>query len=152
MEIRKSGAAEIARWMALTKAVREFFPGLESPAGLRAHEEAVLRYMAAGRALGAWDEAGLAGMLLYTAEPPSLDFLAVRPDARRRGAAEALVRAMDRALGGAETVTLMTHPAGVPGGEAARAFYRKMGFEEGPLTEAFGAPVQVFVRRRRDPR
>lgn len=35
-----------------------------------------------------------------------------------------------------------------PEGIAARAFYRKMGFEEGRLTGEFGAPVQEFVLRR----
>ena len=37
---------------------------------------------------------------------------------------------------------------GAPAGIAARAFYKRLGFTEGKLTEEFGSPVQEFVLKR----
>lgn len=43
---------------------------------------------------------------------------------------------------------MTTYREGVPEGIAARAFYRRLGFAEGRLTEEFGSPVQEFVLHR----
>ncbi len=147
MDVRWSGLEEIEAWMMLTEEVRAYFPGLETEEGMRAHRQTLLRYMKAGRALSCWMNGALAGVLLYTLSPGSLDFLAVRSRCRRCHAAETLIRAALEEIGPGE-VTVMTHRAGVPEGQAARTLYRKMGFEEGPVTEAFGAPVQVLYLRR----
>ena len=42
-------------------------------------------------------------------------------------------------------ITVTTYREGDPAGAAARAFYKKLGFAEGELTEEFGSPVQEFV-------
>lgn len=147
MDIRRSRPEEIGEWMALTREMRRDFPGLATEEGMAAHRQTVLPYMEAGRALSCWLDGTLAGVLLYTLAPGSLDFLAVRRCFRRRHVAERLVRMALEQIGPGN-VTVMTHPAGVPEGQAARAFYRRMGFEEGPVTEAFGAPVQILYLRR----
>lgn len=76
-----------------------------------------------------------------------LCFQAVDPAWRRR-IARGLVAAMLTCLPPERPVTVTTCRAGVPEGAAAWAFYRKMGFEEGRLSEEFGSPVQEFVLRR----
>lgn len=146
MDIHRSGSKEIGEWMALTREMHHDFPGLETEEVMAAHRRTVLQYMKAGRALSCWMDGTLAGVLLYTRVPGSLDFLAVRRYFRRRHAAERLVRTALKQIG-TGNVTVMTHPAGVPEGQAARSFYRRMGFEEGPVTEAFGAPVQILYLR-----
>lgn len=45
-------------------------------------------------------------------------------------------------------IVVTTYRADVPEGKAARAFYKRLGFAEGALTEEFGSPVQEFVWRR----
>lgn len=45
-------------------------------------------------------------------------------------------------------VVVTTYREGVPEGEAARAFYKRLGFSEGKLTEVFGSPVQEFRLKR----
>lgn len=47
-----------------------------------------------------------------------------------------------------KNVVVTTYREGVPQGIAARAFYKRMGFVEGRLTEEFGSPVQEFVLLR----
>ena len=42
-------------------------------------------------------------------------------------------------------ITVTTYREGNPNGIAARAFYKRLGFSEGKLTEEFGSPVQEFV-------
>ena len=135
MEIVRAQAGDVEGWMTLVEAVREGFPGLETPEAMREHRLAVLEFIARGEALCA-------------REPRMLCFLAVDPAWRRRHIAEGLLEAMLNCLPPEGPVKVTTYRAGVPEGIAARAFYRKMGFEEGLLTAEFGAPVQEFVLRR----
>ena len=45
-------------------------------------------------------------------------------------------------------ITVTTYREGDPNGIAARAFYKRLGFSEGGLTEEFGCPVQEFVLKK----
>ena len=45
-------------------------------------------------------------------------------------------------------IVVTTYREGVPEGIAARAFYKRLGFTEGELTEEFGSPVQEFILKR----
>ena len=47
-----------------------------------------------------------------------------------------------------EDIVVTTYREGAPEGVAARAFYKRLGFSEGRLTEEFGSPVQEFVLKR----
>ena len=51
-------------------------------------------------------------------------------------------------LDSSKDISVTTYRDGVPEGIAARAFYKRMGFVEGKLTEEFGSPVQEFVLKR----
>lgn len=76
-------------------------------------------------------------------------FLAVDPDFRRQKIAEQMVSQMLLYLDPQRDVTVTTYRDGVPEGIAARAFYQKMGFVPGRLTEEFGSPVQEFCMKRK---
>ena len=78
----------------------------------------------------------------------SMCFLAVDPEYRRRHIAEKMVSLMLAKTDPHRDITVTTFCEGVPEGTAARAFYRRLGFREGMLTEAFGSPVQQFVLKR----
>lgn len=45
-------------------------------------------------------------------------------------------------------ITVTTYREDDPNGQAARAFYKRLGFSEGKLTEEFGCPVQEFILKR----
>lgn len=77
-----------------------------------------------------------------------LCFLAVAPERRRMHVGEQLIAYMLTFLDPIRDVTVTTYRAGVSEGEAARAFYKRLGFSEGRLGEEFGAPVQEFILRR----
>ncbi len=45
-------------------------------------------------------------------------------------------------------ITVTTYRESDANGIAARAFYKRLGFSKGKLTEEFGYPVQEFVLKR----
>ena len=148
MEIALARASDIDRWMALVDQVKDAFPGLETEAALTEHRVTVLDFMRREGAICAKCDGKIVGALLFSREENMLCFLAVDPEYRRRHIAEKLVQMMLRHLDAERDVVVTTFREGVPEGSAARAFYRRMGFVEGKLTEEFGSPVQEFVLRR----
>ena len=148
MEIRLAAAGDIGGWMALVEQVKDGFPGLETREALEEHRNTVLAFMGRGEAICAAEGGELAGALLFSREAGMLCFLAVAPRCRRRHIAETMVKYMLTFLEPGREITVTTYREGVPEGAAARAFYKRLGFTEGALTEEFGSPVQEFRWRR----
>ena len=71
--------------------------------------------------------------------------LAVEPEHRREGIASILLRKALNELDARREITVSTFRENDEKGIAARAPYRKFGFQEGELTEEFGYPNQLFV-------
>ena len=142
--------ADAEAWMELVELVRDAFPGLPPDE----YRETLRRAIADGRALcakGARDAKGgetLLGVLLLSHRHNGIGFLAVRPQARGRGVASALLRRMLEILPADEDVEVTTYREGDPLGVAPRALYRRFGFEEGELVVRYGYPCQRFVLRR----
>ena len=148
VEISFAHPCDIDRWMALVDRVKAAFPGLETPEAMAEHRSTVLGFMERNAALCAKINGNIVGVLLFSREDRVLCFLAVDPGFRRRHIAEKLVRCMLTFLDANRDVVVTTYREGVPEWRAARAFYRRMGFVEGRLTEEFGSPVQEFVLKR----
>lgn len=77
-----------------------------------------------------------------------LCFLAVDPIYRRQHIARQMVDFMLTQMEDGKDITVTTYREGNPNGIAARAFYKRLGFSKGKLTEEFGSPVQEFVLKR----
>ena len=148
MEIGLGRAAEIDEWMGLVRRVRDNFPGLETEEALEAHRETVLAFMDGNAAIRAKSGGRMVGILLFARAEQMLCFLAVDPACRRQHIAEQMVTYMLTFLDPQKEVVVTTYREGAPEGAAARAFYKRMGFAEGRLTEEFGSPVQEFVLKR----
>ena len=148
MEIRLAGTGDTAGWLALVEQVRDSFPGLESREAMEEHRKTVLAFLARDEAICAVDGGRLVGALLFSKKAGMLCFLAVDPACRRRHIAEQMVTYMLTFLDPQKEVVVTTYREGAPEGAAARAFYKRMGFAEGRLTEEFGSPVQEFVLKR----
>ena len=67
---------------------------------------------------------------------------------KARHIGEAMIQFMLPLMNPNKDITVTTYREGVPEGIAARAFYQKLGFRPGRLTEEFGSPVQEFVLKR----
>ena len=148
MEILLVKNQDIDGWMNLVCKVKENFPGLETEEGFIEHRSTVLDFIHKASAICAKSDDKLVGALLFSKENNMLCFLAVDTKYRRQHIAEKMVNYMLTFLDYEKEVVVTTYREGVPEGEAARAFYKRLGFSEGKLTEVFGSPVQEFRLKR----
>lgn len=148
MQIRLAQIEDIDRWMELVEKVRSVFPGLETQEALLEYRATVLRFIEDCSAICAIDGIKLVGTLLFSAETNTLCFLAVDPLYRRQHIAQNMVLSMLERMNNMEDITVTTYHEGNPNGIAARAFYKRLGFCEGALTEKFGSSVQQFILKR----
>ena len=148
MIIQLGTEQDIDHWMNLVENVRDSFPGLETEEALNEHRNIVLDFMNRNSAICAKEEGKIVGILLFSNENSELCFLAVAAEYRRRHIAEKMLSYMFTKLDSSKDIFVTTYRDGVPEGIAARAFYKRMGFVEGKLTEEFGSPVQEFVLKR----
>ena len=148
MKIESGREPDIEMWMNLVNKVKSSFPGLETKAALDEHRQTVLTFMRAASAICAKTEEQIVGALLFSREENMLCFLAVDEQYRRQHIAENMVSYMLTLMEPGTDIVVTTYREGVPEGIAARAFYKRLGFAEGRLTEEFGSPVQEFVLKR----
>lgn len=148
MKIRLGNEGDIEGWMRLVEKVKQDFPGLETEKALAEHRNTVLDFMRRGSAVCAEEEGKIAGALLFSEKDGALCFLAVDPQERRRHIAGRMVEYMLTFMEPGKDVVVTTYREGVPEGIAARAFYKRLGFVEGRLTEEFGSPAQEFILPR----
>ena len=148
MKIQLAKPENIDAWMALVEQVRDAFPGLETAEAMAEHRATVLKFMQSSSAIWAVDAGRVIGTLLFSRENSVLCFLAVDPIYRRQHIARQMVDFMLTQMEDGKDITVTTYREGNPNGIAARAFYKRLGFSEGKLTEEFGSPVQEFVLKR----
>ena len=141
-------ACDIDNWMCLVNQVKDSFPGLETREALEEHRRTVLEFMGRDAAVCAKIDGRIVGTLLFSRDDHMLCFLAVDEVCRRQHIAENMVSYMLTLMEAGEDIVVTTYREGAPEGVAARAFYKRLGFVEGRLTEEFGSPVREFVLRR----
>ena len=141
-------ACDIDGWMNLVNQVKDSFPGLETRETLEEHRRTVLDFMSRDAAICAKINGRVVGTLLFSRKDHMLCFLAVDRACRRQHIAEKMVAYMLTLMDPEKDVVVTTYREGAPEGAAARAFYKRLGFVEGRLTEEFGSPVQEFVLKR----
>lgn len=150
MYIRKADKNDIENWMELVEKVKAVFPGLETDEALLEHKNTVLDFMEKGLALCAEEKGKISGILLFSAERGEICFLAVDKEERRKGVGKKLLYAALDKIPKDRNVSLITYCEGDYNGIAARAFYKKLGFEEGDVTEEFGSPAQEFILKSKN--
>lgn len=145
MIVKFAEQCDIDHWMDLVNKVKDNFPGLESTEALNVHKCTVLDFMSKASAICAKVDDQIVGTLLFSRDNNMLCFLAVDEDYRRQHVAENMIAYMLPFMNPEKEITVTTYREGVSEGIAARAFYKRLGFVEGNLTEEFGCPVQEFV-------
>lgn len=148
MNLELGRACDIDNWMHLVGQVKDSFPGLETREALEEHRRTVLKFMGRDAAVCAKIDGRIVGTLLFSREDHMLCFLAVDEKHRRQHIAGNMVAYMLSLMEPGTDIVVTTYREGAPEGVAARAFYRRLGFTEGRLTEEFGSPVQEFVLRQ----
>ena len=148
MNVELGKARDLDNWMDLVENVKDSFPGLETREALEEHRRTVLEFMGRDAAVCAKIDGRIVGTLLFSRADHMLCFLAVDEAYRRQHIAGNMVAYMLSLMEPGTDIMVTTYRAGVPEGVAARAFYKRLGFAEGRLTEEFGSPFQEFVLKR----
>jgi len=140
MIVQIAQAKDYAAWLRLAREVEDLFGPM---VGEEAFQQTLLKNLRRGTALCVCAQDGAAGVellggLFYSPKPPiyTISWLAVTQASRRLGIGQKLVIAfLGRVRPPAEVappmeVVVTTFSADTEGGEAARRFYVKLGFQE----------------------
>ena len=132
----------------MVEIIRDNFPGLETQEKLDDYRKTVEKNIDRRTAICALFGNMVIGILLFSEKHNMLSCMAVHPEFRRKHIAERMVNKMLKRLDHNRPVVVETFREEDEKGEAPRAFYKKMGFEEGELcwTEE-GYPIQKFYYR-----
>lgn len=133
--------ADVEDWMELVSLTIDGYPCLDKDD----YTANLHQYIADKRALILRD-AGLAvGMMGFSPDTGSIDFLAVHPQYRHLGITKLFLdKLADELLCGKE-ITLTTYRAGDKADTGWREEYRRLGFAERELLMEYGYPTQRFV-------
>ncbi len=134
MIVQTAQAEDYTAWLRLAREVEDLFGPM---VGEEAFQQTLLKNLRRGTALCVRDQDGavgadLLGGLFYSPNPPiyTISWLAVTQKYRQQRIGLKLVEAfLERVLPPAELV-VTTFSADMEGGEAARRFYLKLGFQE----------------------
>jgi GNAT superfamily N-acetyltransferase len=143
---------DILAWLDLTAEVEPLFgPMIDDPGFHRALRKSVARGTAfCVREAGGMPGVPLKGGLLFSPRPPqyTIGWLAVAREWRRCGVGRLLVKHALNLVARPAEVSVTTFGPGVEGGEAARAFYARLGFvpdeDAPPGIGSDGRPRQVY--------
>lgn len=131
-------------WMSLIQIVKDNFPGLET-------EEKQNNYMATAKknidrqtAICALFGNMVVGFILFSTKRNMLCHMAVHPEFRRMHIATRMFELMLEKMDKTHPVVVETFREEDEKGAAPRAFYIKMGFQEGEFTSFDGYPTQKF--------
>ena len=141
-EISYAALDDLPEWTEFISLVIDGFPCLEEVS----HLEQVKWYMEKGQVLLMRDAGTVIGAAAFSRQAGSIDLLAVHPQYRRRGVAEALLDfMMCNIFDKAGEISITTFREGDKADVGQRAEYKRLGFAEAELLVEFGYPTQRLV-------
>ncbi len=150
----KIGYAEpinLASWMSLVEVVKENFPGLETDDKVNEYKNTVIKNMNHNSAVCALNGNMVVGILLFSTKQNMISCMAVHPEFRRKEIASRMINLIMENFDSKEDITVETFREDDKKENAARAFYRSIGFEEGELFQSEnGYPLQMFRLKQND--
>lgn len=133
IEIVYAKEENISSWMSLAEIVRDNFPGLETEGKMNVYKNTVKEFIEKKEAICALCGNTVVGVLLFSVKHNMLCCMAVHPDFRRRNIASLMFNTMLEKMDRNRSIVVETFREDDEKGKAPRAFYKKMGFEEGEL-------------------
>ena len=145
-DIQFATIKDINDWMELVHLTVDGYPCLDEDDYI----EKLTFYMANKRALILRDEGMAIGIMGFSAEAGSIDFLAVHPQYRNLGIEKVFLdKLVDELLAGKE-ISLTTYREGDKADTGYREEYLRIGFAERELLTEYGYPTQRFVLPPKD--
>ena len=140
-DIRFALSSDIDEWMELVYLTIDGYPCLNE----REYLENLYRYISDKQALILRDEGKAIGIMGFSTEKSSIDFLAIHPQYRNLGMEKIFIdKLMDELIVGKE-ISLTTYRKGDRADTGYRKKYISLGFQERELLTEYGYPTQRFV-------
>lgn len=147
--IKFATEADFNSWMQLVLFVKDNFPGLDTSEDIEGYQQTLLKNIRRESAVCAKVGDEVVGILLFSYHSSCLSCMAVHPNYRRQGIAEAMITKMLDVMPPNQTITVTTFREGDAKGEAPRALYKKYGFVEDELIMEFNYPHQKMILKRK---
>lgn len=139
--IKYATPADVDDWMGLVSLTIDGYPRFDEPE----YMDKLHRYIADKKALILRDDGMAIGIMGFSTDAGSIDFLAVHPQYRHLGITKLFVdKLADELLYGKE-ITLTTYRAGDKADTGYREEFYRLGFAERELLVEYGYPTQRFV-------
>lgn len=135
---------DIPCWMELVRLVIDGFPFLEEEPYIRTLKE----YIRNRQALIIKDGEHAVGIMLFSSEKGSIDFMGCHPLYRKTGIPKALLDKVMRELLRGREISITTYREGDKADTGQREEIKGLGFAEAELLVEFGYPTQRFVMRQ----
>ncbi len=135
---------DIPCWMELVKLVVDGFPNLQE----EAYRQVLREKIKVKEALILKDEETAIGIMLFTSETGSIDFMACHPLYKKKGIPKAFLDKVLNELVTGKNLTITTYREGDKADTGQRQEIKKLGFAEAELLVEFGYPTQRFVLQK----
>lgn len=140
-DVHFAAETDIPAWMELVRLVIDGFPHLEENAYARELQQRIQ----SRQALILKDGADAIGILLFSCESGSIDFMGTHPLYHKKGIPEALLHKMMGELIGEKAISITTYRQGDKADNGHRRSIQSLGFAEAELLTEFGYPTQRFI-------
>lgn len=136
--------ADIPCWMELVRLVIDGFPNLQEDDYILELTERIQRK----QALISKDGAAAVGIMLFSRETGSIDFMGTHPLYRRKGIPKVFLDKVMRELTREKEISITTYREGDKADTGHRKEVLDLGFAEAELLVEFGYPTQRFILPR----
>lgn len=146
-DISFASEEDIPSWMDLVRLVIDGFPHLHEGEYL----DVLQSRIRSGEALILKDGSTAAGILLFSHENGSIDFMGCHPLYRNMGIPRALLYKVMGELVNGKDLSITTYREGDKADTGQRREIQALGFAEAELLVEFGYPTQKFILKQEDP-
>lgn len=132
---------DIEIWMDLVRLVVDGFPYLIEDDYLKVLKQCIIDQ----RALIIKDKKIAIGIMIFSYDTGSIDFLGIHPQYRKQGVAKAFLKKVIKEYLKGKEISITTFREGDKADTGYREVYKSLGFAESELLIEFGYPTQKFV-------
>ncbi|MEA4986772.1 MAG: GNAT family N-acetyltransferase [Anaerovorax sp.] len=132
---------DVEIWMDLVRLVVDGFPYLIEDDYLKILKQCIIDQ----RALIIKDKSIAIGIMIFSYDTGSIDFLGIHPQYRKQGVAKALLKKVIKEYLKGKEISITTFREGDKADTGYREVYKSLGFAESELLIEFGYPTQKFV-------
>lgn len=145
-EITYATLEDIPLWMKLVHLVIDGFPYLKE----NEYKDLLRQYIKNKQALIMKDGNIAIGIIAFSPETGSIDFMGIHPQYRKKSIAKAFLEKIRSELLANLEISVTTFREGDKADSGYRKFYKNLGFAEAELLVEFGYPTQRFILQIQD--